>query len=654
MAGIAGLLDLPARSEAQTHAAIAAMTRAMAHRGPDGEGLNILFVGERRLALGQRHLAVQDVSDRSRQPMVHPETGAPLVFNGEIYNVAALRDQLVSLGHRLVGKSDTEVLLHGLARWGGDYLRHVQGMFALAFYDPRDRTLLLARDPMGIKPLYVAEAGGRLLFASEVRAILASGLVSDELDPAGVASLLAYGAVQRPMTMFRSIRSFPPGCKQTFDADGRSRFGPVPFWRYPSPDGSITEEFAVERLRTLTDLAVREHLVGELPVGLFLSSGIDSTIIAALAARHAPGMRSFTIGFADQPDMSEMALARETAQSFGLSHTAINVTGAEAERSTVGWLDALDQPSFDGINVFLTSQSMRANGIQVALSGLGGDELFGGYPSFDDVRRLRHVTGLVHRFPRSTRRALCATASVGRSEAVRHKLLDVLSTDGSLTELFLQRRRAMSDAQLALLGMRAPNLGLAHSFQRAGELSALPLDTGDVTHAVSVLESVVYQGNMLLRDVDANGMANGVEVRMPLLDRRLIDFVHRIPGGVRLPRGRADKHLLRSAFSSELRPAVLYQRKRAFTLPVRRWMLGPLRPLCEGAIAELKRHAFVRSSGIDAVWSSFLAAPESPTWSRAFVLVVLGYYLRRSREAGSSRVDGSPASDVSPVTSPSA
>ena len=603
------------------------MTHAQSHRGPDDEGQSFISVGDHVLVFGQRRLAIQDLTAAGHQPMVHPDTGSQLVFNGEIYNVGSLRSELESLGHNFQGQSDTEVLLHGLDRWGPEYLKRLYGMFALGFYNARTRSLLLARDPLGIKPLYVASVAGRVLFASEVRAILASMLVTRELDPAGVASLLAFGAVQQPMTLFRDIKSFPAGCHETFDSEGRSD-GPVRYWEFPQADPRITEAEAIGRLRALLHTALQEHMISDVPVGVFLSSGLDSTIVAALAGRYTAYLRSFTVGFPDQPDLSELALARETAQLFGLEHCEINVTGDEAEHATLEWLDALDQPSFDGLNVYLIAKATRARGIKVALSGQGGDELFGGYPSFSDVGRLHRILGGLQWVPASVRQTLCSVGSVGRSEAVRQKLVDIVSTDGSVIDLFLQRRRAMSDAQLRSLGIDAKPLGLTCGFQHPAALRDLSLSSSDVTHAVSVLESVIYLGNMLLRDGDANGMAHGLEIRVPLLDRRLIDYAFSIPGRVRLPNGRADKHLLRRAFSSELRPSLLQQSKRGFTLPIRRWMTGRLRRLCEEALSELKRQPIIRPGGVDAIWASFRASPESPIWSRAFALVVLGYYLR--------------------------
>jgi asparagine synthase (glutamine-hydrolysing) len=630
MCGIAGIL---ATNQQLVRRALPAMSACQRHRGPDSEGEAYLPLGDRHLlGLGHRRLAIIDLSPAGHQPMVHPITGDQIIFNGEIYNFQVLRDELLAAGETFRGTGDTEVMLHALARWGPEAVARFQGMFAFAYYGNRNRRLLVARDSVGIKPLYVAKADGvPLMFASEVRSILASGLVSRRLDPRGVAGLLAYGAVQQPLTIFRDVSSFPAGCYQIWEADGTTR-GPVRFWDYPTstrPD--ISEADAIDQLRAKLDAAVRDHLVADVPVGLFLSSGLDSTILAGLAARHTPHLNSFTVGFADQPDMSEQGLASETAKLFGLSHTNIDLTGKDAEDAAGRWLRSLDQPSVDGLNVFVISQAVRRAGMTVALSGQGGDELFCGYPSFRDVPRLRRLMRQVGWLPRAMRGLLGKVAAANRSHAVREKLVDMLQGDGSVLSLALQRRRAMSDSQIAALGLDAAELGLAPSFQPPEALATMAsLDGLDDVAAVSQVESRFYQGNMLLRDGDANGMAHSLEIRVPLLDQRILDLAYSLPGRLRLPPRSAGKHLLRTAFAAMLRPALAEQKKRGFTLPIRRWMLGPLRERCESALAKLKATGVLRPAGVDAVWSAFLRDPESPIWSRAFTLVVLGSYVQET------------------------
>jgi asparagine synthase (glutamine-hydrolysing) len=613
--------------------ALTAMTNAQCHRGPDDSGETAIAVSPsgRWLGLGQRRLSIIDLSPAGHQPMVHPGTGDQIIFNGEIYNFEYLRKDLVAAGENSFrGHSDTEVLLYGLSRWGPDFVRRLQGMFAFAFYDARRRTLLLARDSVGIKPLYTAEVGGNLLFASEVRALLASGMVSRRIDPMGLAGVLAYGCPQQPRTICAEIRSFPSGCYQLIDLASEARTPkPTAYWRYPDRPANIDSSQLISSVESTLDAAVRDHLVADVPVGVFLSSGLDSTVIAGLAARHATDLRSFCVGFADQPDLSEQTLAKETARLFGLKHTEITVNNQDAEQAALEWMQSLDQPSVDGLNVYIISKAVRAEGITVALSGQGGDELFGGYSSFTDVPRLAAMTRRLAWLPRGPRGAIAGVAAMGRSDAVRQKLMDMFRTDGSILSLYLQRRRAMSDRQLSELGIDAEALGLNSGFEPPEAVMDLGNLEEDPVFAISQLESRFYQANMLLRDGDANGMAHSLEIRVPILDQRMLDLVLPVPGKIKLPAGSGTKHLMRVAFAPLLRPALLRQGKRGFTLPIRRWMLGPLRDLCEHGLVSLKQTGILRPEGIDAVWQTFLQNPESPAWSRAFTLCTVGLYAKR-------------------------
>ncbi len=630
MCGIAGLVH-PDPSLAQS--AIQKMVQCQNHRGPDDRGNALLPFGDGHLALGHNRLSIIDLSAAGHQPMVHPHTADQLIFNGEIYNFADLRKQLEAQGEQFKGHSDTEVLLHGLSRFGPDFVPRLAGMYAFAFYNAREQSLLLARDPAGMKPLYVARlegsSSGALIFASEVRAILATGLVPAQLDLRAVAGCLAYGAVQQPLTIVKNIRAFPPGSSQLLQPHGNgAASAPKKFWTFPRPK-FVTESDAVEKTKTLLDQSVRDHLVADVPVGVFLSSGLDSTIMAGLAARHSPQMRTFTVGFDDQPDLSEQALASQTAQLFGLRHENINITNADAEAAARQWLDAIDQPSMDGLNTFIISQAVRRAGITVAISGQGGDELFGGYPSFRDVPRFARLLKNSSWLPAVARASLGKLAKLGKSAAVKDKITGLLTSNGSLLQLYLQRRRMLSDPSMAALGLHARGLELDVGFMPPDAIQDAPLDAADPVWTVSALESTFYQGNTLLRDSDNNGMAHSLEIRMPLLDQRVLDFVHTIPGSVRVPNGQNNKHLLRRAFSDFLRPVLADQKKRGFHLPFKRWMQGPLRSLCEQSLAHLKSHTPLDPKGIDATWQTFLNDPESSNWSRPLTLVVLGHYLHR-------------------------
>lgn len=629
MCGIAGIIG-PERDAVAR--ALDAMVRCQTHRGPDDQGLEHIDLGSLTLALGQRRLSIIDLSPAGHQPMIDPDTGNVIVFNGEIYNYQDLRKPFDERGQRFRGHSDTEVILYGLRDHGPAFLSRLCGMYAIAFFDARKRRLLLARDPMGIKPLYVAHHNRCFMFASEVRSILASGIVPDHADPRAVAGLLAYGCVQEPLTFFEGVSAFPPGAYQWLDFDTAS--GAVlpakreRHWDFPAVDPSITESVAIERMRDVMDTAVRQHLIADVPVGVFLSSGVDSTIVANLAQRHTSRLRTFTVGFSDQPDFTESTLAKETAEKLGVDHTDVQVTGPEAQAWVADWLASLDQPSADGLNTFIISKAVRRHGIVVALSGLGGDELFAGYLTFQELPRLKRGHDLISFLPAPLRRAAFLARSIAQPATVREKIAEMGASDGDLLSLYLYRRRFKSDRRLHANNLHAERLGLHPSFMPFEALEGVERNDADTVAAVSRLESRFYMRNMLLRDSDTNAMAHSLEIRVPFLDTRLLDLAYAIPGSVRMPDGLARKHLLRKGFDDLLHTNLKSQSKRGFVLPVKRWMAGPLRPMCEHALESTRSLGVLQPRHVDAVWNEFLADPDKQVWSSALLLVVLGAYAK--------------------------
>lgn len=632
MCGIAGILATP---NIDVRRALAAMVACQTHRGPDDQGVEHVDLGSMHLGLGQRRLSIIDLSPMGHQPMVHPETGDILIYNGELYNFQDLRRELEAQGSRFRGHSDTEVILHALTRWGPKVLERLNGMFALAYFNRKERTLLLARDPIGMKPLYISQTEHHLAFASEVRGVLASGVVTPYIDLRAVSGLLAYGAVQEPLSFFKAIRAFPAGTSQVFSIDpsGRIIAGEIRrFWDFPKMQAGLTEADVVPRIRETMEKAVQEHLISDVPVGVFLSSGLDSTIIAGLATRFSKNIRTLTVGFAlDDPNLSESAAAETTARELGVHHTDIQISSIEAERLTVDWLHSLDQPSVDGLNTFVISKAVRNAGIIVALSGLGGDELFGGYPSFEQVPRFVRALGRTGFVPGSVRSAFARLAMLRKPPVVRDKAAEMFAMGPDVQRLYLHRRRLMTDAALRDLGLDAAREGLHPSYLMPETFRESVEDAGDPIASTSRLEARFYMRNMLLRDTDNNGMAHSLEIRPPFLDKRLMDLAFSIPGDVRLPRGRADKHLLRIAFSDLLRDELRVLPKKGFYLPIRRWMLGPLRDVCLDALGHVKSLEAFSPSAVDRVWARFCASPDSQVWSSAFMLVVLGEYLRQTR-----------------------
>lgn len=631
MCGISGIFH---PQQALAESGVAAMTAAQTHRGPDDEGIETLMVPGGFLALGQRRLAILDLSPAGHQPMIHPETGNWIVFNGEIYNFPVLRRELEAVGARFHSHCDTEVILHAYARWGADCFDRLHGMFALALYDRARQRLILTRDPLGIKPLYYASTDAGLVFASELRALVASGLIGREIDRRALAGLLAYGAVPQPLTLYRHARLLEPGTWLTVDLTRPASALSPPvqrYWRFPRPQPAGDYQETLTTLRALLSEAVRAHLLSDVPVGVFLSSGLDSSVVAALSATVAPDtVQAFTVGFADHQALDENPVAAETARLLGLNHHRIELGEAEILAQTRRYLAALDQPTLDGLNTFIIAGAVRARGIKVALSGLGGDELFGGYPSFHQVPGLARWLSRLAIIPAAARRQAASLCFIGQTRAQRQKARELAITPPSVRNLYFRRRRLCSDRELAAFGLGAVALNLNEDFLPPESRPDAALAGLDPQAAISVLESRFYMGNTLLRDADVFGMAHGLEIRVPLLDRALLDFVFALPGKWRARRGAQNKPLLADAMADRL---ARLQRlpKRGFSLPQAAWMAGPLRSQFEHLMARAADSGLLAPDAVQAVWRDFLADRAGPTWSRAWTLGVLGAWLDANR-----------------------
>lgn len=637
MCGIAGILS------ADPHLARRALPRlveAQAHRGPDDRGEVSVEVPGGVAALGHRRLAILDPTPTGRQPMVHPTTGDVLVFNGQLYDHRDLRAELEARGERFRGSSDTEVLLHGLVLLGVEALvPRLRGMFAFGFLQRRTGHLVLARDPLGIKPLHVVRRRGSLAFASEVRALAAAGLVDARPCPEGIASFLAYGAVAEPHGALAGVAPLPAGTWRAFrlEAGRPDALGP-PRRHFSWPEVERRSESGAARrsVRAALEDAVTRHLDADVPVGVFLSGGLDSTVVAALAARAHPGVRTFTVGLPDRPAASEAEAAERTASQLGSRHETLEVSDADAESLCRTWLDHLDQPSVDGLNTFIVSRQVRDAGIKVALSGLGGDELFGGYPSFRDVPRALRVLRAGAVLPQWSRRLVARLAGRAVGAARREKLADLAVCPPRALELTAARRRALSDSQLSALGVDPALVTPGGAALPEASWDAMEVPT-DTVAAVVRLEATLYMRNTLLRDSDTNGMAHGLEIRVPLLDRRVLDAALPLPGPVLLPAGAREKHLLREAVADLLPAHVHRARKHGFLLPLGAWMAGPLRPACEAALETVRSSGLLSPAGVDDVWRVFVREPRGRMWSRAFALCVLGWWLERIRDRATRR-----------------
>lgn len=627
------------------------MTAALHRRGPDEDGFLVNDARAPGLALGMRRLSIIDLPG-GHQPAWNEARDVAVIFNGEIYNYRELRERLTSLGHSFSTQGDTEVLVHAWEEWGEDCLPELRGMFAFALLDLRKRyatspLLFLARDPLGIKPLYYTQTADGFLFASEVRALLARGDASaaKEISPDALTSYFLFGSVSEPVTLIEGVFSLPPGHRMLLYVPERRRTPRArPWWdllRSPAardPRKPRIFETAAARVRPMLEDAVRAHLIADVPVGLFLSSGMDSGAIAAIAGKIKPNIWSFTLSFPGTP-YDEAALAREVAKACGTQHREVALDGD----AMLGRLDeaigALDQPTMDGINTYFVSWAAREVGLKVALSGLGGDELFAGYRTFENVPRLERLIRTAWFAPAPVRRALAPIlrAMIGNrasSDGAR-KVIDAWIAPDALPHPYFFTRTLFPVAELSRLieprfrpsTVNADGVTLEPTWVGRLERIADVARKLEPIAAISWLEMRSYMVSTLLRDTDSVSMAQSLEVRVPLLDTPLVEFVGSLPDAARQRPG-VQKALLASAIEGALPKQVFEQRKRTFTLPWKEWLRGPLRARIERSLSDLSP-AFanhVHSNGVKSVWQDFLAGRTS--WSRPWSIYVLNEWCR--------------------------
>ncbi len=619
MCGICGIVSL--RGEAVPEGAVRAMNDAMVHRGPDGEG----YHRRRRVTVGMRRLAIIDV-EHGQQPLYNEEGTVAVVFNGEIYNYRELRRELRGRGHRFLTESDTEVLVHGYEEWGEELLPRLRGIFGLAVVDGRregPESVLLARDPLGVKPLYLWRDEESLVFASEVRAVLASGRVPRTLDPAGLRSYLLYGSVQDPWTLVEGVGSLPPGGALRVGPDGLRAWR---FWTLPDPSAVRASMDApameAEAAGLLTD-AVESQLVADVPLGVFLSGGIDSTAIAALMrAGSAAPVASFAIVF-EEDAYDERRWARLAADHIGTEHHELLVTGRDAAAELDRALGCFDQPSTDGLNTYFVSGAVRRAGLKVALSGVGGDELFGGYGGYRRSVRMDRWAARARRLPESLRRAAAAALAPLPGETTG-RVADLLGHEGP--PYFLARRFLSRGGAREILG---PELAADPGPWLPDRFSVLADETRgfDPVNRISALELRTYMLSTLLRDTDQMSMAHSLEVRVPLVDPELVAGVLTMPGPLKVG-GERPKPVLTGALGVALPRGCVHRPKKGFEFPLDRWLRVALRERMAASFTPAdEAGAWPFSPGALArLWRGF--EDGRITWSRVWGIFVLREWLR--------------------------
>ena len=632
-----GIVAILARNGTVAPEVLDRATQSLAHRGPDDSGTVILRETSPEpleVGLGSRRLAILDLSPLGHQPMQDEETGNWIAYNGEIYNFQEIRQKLSGEGVCFRGHSDTEVLLKAYGRWGERCLDELRGMFDFAIWDAQKHRLFVARDPMGIKPLYYYSSGSYFLCASELRTLLGTDLIPRRLDYAGLCNYLAFGSLYDPITVVQGISTLRPGHYLIWE---KGSLRDVAYWDLvPAPAESVGEgrrKQLEEEISATLDEAVRMQTVSDVPVGVFLSGGIDSSSLAGILSRGESRISTFSLVFCEA-DYNEAEFSRAVARVFHTDHHELPVSQRDALDAVPGALQAMDQPTIDGLNTYLISQHTRAAGIKVALSGLGGDELFAGYSTFRTVPRMERFTRLWKHVPSLARRPMAnAFALLAPQNDQNRKLVDLARANGNLLHPYFLARMLFSPEQGNGL-MAAPHteaiararLSLAEDLTNTRALDAI--------NRVSYLEARCYMLNTLLRDSDVMSMAHGLEVRVPLIDHRLAEKLMALPGAWKLD-AKTPKPLLVGALGGALPEQIVHRRKRGFTLPFEHWLRDELREQVESTINGVKEGplaSVLDSREVGRVWESFLRGQTS--WSRPWALFVLARWCELHRLTG--------------------
>jgi asparagine synthase (glutamine-hydrolysing) len=643
MCGICGIWGADGRDEVRT------MVSAMHHRGPDDSGV----LADGGAALGMTRLAILDTSSSGHQPMASPDGQIALVYNGELYNFREERSLLEKRGCSFRSTSDTEVVLRMYEHYGDDFLLRLRGMFALAVYDkrrgPGRERLLLARDQMGIKPLLYARAGGRLIFASEIKALLASGLVAREVDPIALRLLLTHGAVVQPRTILRGVQMLLPAHRLIIEAGGAERI--ERYWslglnRHAGLRARPYEE-QVEAVASAMEESVRLQMVSDVPLGAFLSGGLDSSLLVALMAKQASThrVRTFSVGFeAEGQDIDETDDAEHTARFLGTQHSRVVVRSEDVRDSISQIASGLDQPTVDGVNSHFVSQAAR-RGVTVAISGTGGDELFAGYPwfgqmAFDELRRQSAPW-------KSLARSMLA--SVARQPVLDSLVpgrggyrFSRLREDAGFLSRYYATNSLFESAWTARL--LSPGLRAAAQAGRSAHHDLLPIDElaqGSVLERVTGVCLRGYTSNQLLRDIDAASMSHSLEVRVPYLDPVVADLALSLPDSAKMTeppgswteaarsyREGGTKRVLLDVAKDLLPPGFDTKVKRGFGMPFNSWLKGSLREVFFDTLSETRVNArgWLHAPLVSAVKDQFLAGTIS--WPQPWLLMMIELWAR--------------------------
>lgn len=626
MCGISGIVSSN-NNNSLYESSIHKMTSAISHRGPDAEGI----WKDENCFLGHRRLSIIDLSESGNQPFISHDARYVLIYNGELYNYRELKLFLQqaeqgtkNLPYFFKTDTDTEVILASYLRWGKDCVQKFNGMFAFAIWDKVDKKLFIARDRMGIKPLYYHFNNQTLLFSSEIRAILKSDLIPKELNKNSVAEYIQYSTVHAPNTIVKDVNMLMPGCFLEFDINS-SDLKIQQYWNindYSKSKNDLSYTEICSNVNTLLTSSIERRLVADVPFGAFLSGGIDSSAVVGLMSKvSSEKIRTFNVSF-DESEFSESVYAKQIAKKFNTEHHEIKLTPNDFLKQLPEALSAIDHPSGDGPNSYIVSKATKNVGISMALSGLGGDELFAGYDIFKRYYELENKKWL---------NIVPAKSLIGKVIAAKKKSVQgdktseilSLSTINGFNAYPINRKLFNQKDFNNLLKEKYNSDNFIKNIIKKSET-----DKQHILSRVSLFEIQTYMQNILLRDADQMSMAVALEVRVPFLDYKLVEFALSVPDKHKYPT--SPKKLLTDSLKDLLPPEIMNRTKMGFVLPWKNWLKNDLKEFCEINIKEFSERGFVNKDSVLIIWQRFLNNDPKISWSRVWHLIVLNNWIKEN------------------------
>ncbi len=618
MCGISGIWDYDNRYDARR--LVEQMNNRQQHRGPDYQDIKSLD----NITFGHTRLAIIDLDARANQPMISPDRRFILTFNGEIYNYRTLKKQLEP-DFPFKTESDTEVVLAAFQKWGHNCVSKFNGMFAFAVFDTQKNELFLARDRMGIKPLYFIYETNYFLFASEIRSLIATGLFKPSMRYASFIEYLRYQTVYAPNTILEQVQMLESGTYLVINEDGDAF--KTKYWQAETTviQPHLSYDEVKTKIKDKFFTAVEKRMIADVPLGAFLSGGIDSSaVVAAMASQSDTQISTFSVGFKED-EFNESQYAEAIARKYRTAHQTIMLTADDFLHTIPQAVSAIDHPTGDGINTYVVSQATKQAGLTVALSGLGGDELFAGYPLFKQLIHIKEKKWILP-FPGIVKKLFAQAYIAKHKSAAAEKQMELLKLNYfDLPDVYPYIRLMLTDKHI--LNLVKPNVPKGNYFEWFHSLVGYDAKGFELPFLsrISVLEMLTYMQHTLLRDTDQMSMAHALEVRVPFLDHELVEFVLGVKDEYKYPY--SPKQLFTDSMGDLLPSEIINRPKMGFVLPWEKWMKTELRPFVEQHLQSFKQRDFINEKYVDFMWQKFLSGDQRFTWARIWYLVVLENWL---------------------------